>query len=143
MNRAAKGNTVKVNYTGRYDDGEVFDSSEGRGPLEFTIGSGQIIRGFENAVAGMSEGEKKTVKIPASEAYGPYVKELTRKMKKNQFPPALKPELGLSVQLRHPDGGVLDMVVTEIEDDVVTLDANHPLAGKDLVFDIELAEIEK
>lgn len=140
---AENGNRVKIHYKGKFADGKVFDSSEGREPLEFSIGGGQVIPGFEEAVTGMETGEKKTVKIPPEKAYGRHMEELVIKMKKSQFPPNIKPEIGISLHLRHPSGGTLGVVITGIEDDIVILDGNHPLAGKELTFDIELVEILK
>ncbi len=141
MEKAKIGDTVKVNYTGRLDDGTVFDSSTGRGPLEFTIGGGEIIPGFEKAVIGMSPGEFKTHKVLADEAYGPHMNEMVIDVDRSRIPPDLKPEVGDRLQIHHPDGGTTPVLVTGVSDLSITLDANHPLAGKDLTFDIELVEI--
>jgi peptidylprolyl isomerase len=142
VRKAAGGDTVKVHYTGRLDDGSVFDSSKGREPLEFTIGRGRLIRGFEEASIGMSPGESRTVRIPSGQAYGPHSKELVIDFPKDQFPTAIKPEEGLALSMRQPDGSVAEVVITGVSEDTVTLDANHPLAGKDLTFEIEMVEIE-
>jgi len=142
MNEARKGRKVKVHYKGMFEDGTLFDSSEGREPLEFVLGGGQMIEGFDEAVPGMKPGEKKTVRIPSEKAYGPRHEELVLLKKKNEFPPAIKPEIGLRLQVRHPSGGTLGVTVTGIKDETVTLDGNHPLAGRDLVFEIELVEVE-
>lgn len=141
MKRAEKGDKVKVHYTGRLDDGTVFDSSRDRGPLEFTIGHGQLIRGFEDAVAGMCQGESTEVKIPSKEAYGPRREELVLKVTRGQFPPSIEPKEGTALGIRQPDGGVMEVTITEVREDSVTLDANHPLAGKDLTFEIEVVDV--
>lgn len=141
MAQAKLGDTVRVNYTGRLDDGTVFDSSLRSGPLEFTIGDGQLIPGFENAVIGMTPGETKTQKIPAEEAYGPHADFLVIEVDRRRVPPDLDPKVGDRLQLQHPDGRVTPVLVTAVTESSITLDANHPLAGKDLTFDIELLEI--
>jgi FKBP-type peptidyl-prolyl cis-trans isomerase 2 len=139
--RAKPGDTVRVDYTGRLEDGTVFDSSEGREPLEFAVGAGQVIPGFDEAVTGMAVGEKKTVTIPSDEAYGPYDENLIMEVGKDEFPPDMNLQPGDMLQLRQPDGSVFAVVVTNISDNTVTLDGNHPLAGHDLTFDITLVEI--
>ncbi|MEW6418117.1 MAG: peptidylprolyl isomerase [Nitrospirota bacterium] len=141
MSGAKDGDTVKVHYTGTLEDGTVFDSSKDRGPLEFTIGKGQLIKGFENAVLGMSIGETKTVTVPSNEAYGPRKNELVLKFNKTDFPPDLDPVEGLVLNLKNPDGRSLVAQITEVSGDSVTLDANHPMAGKDLTFKIDLIEV--
>lgn len=142
MKSAETGNSIKVHYEGKLEDGTVFDSSKERNPLEFTIGSGQIIKGFDNAVIGMEVGEAKTVNIPAEEAYGEHRADLVVNIKADQFPENITPQVGLPLQLKNPDGGDLNATITSVEGDDVTLDANHPLAGKDLTFEIELVEIQ-
>jgi len=142
MRKAQKGDKVKVHYTGRFEDGEVFDSSRERGqPLEFTLGQGRLIKGFENAVLGMEAGEKGTVRVPPEEAYGPRNEALVRKIERAKFPPKIEAREGIFVNIRQPDGGMLETVITRVTDEEVTLDANHPLAGKTLSFEIELLEI--
>lgn len=141
MARAGIGDTVRVHYTGRLTDGTVFDTSLGREPLEFTIGDGRLIPGFEKAVIGMNTGETKTVVLAPEEAYGPYLEELTADVDISQFPPHIKPEVGLHLQIRQENGSFVEVVVTRITGTTVTLDANHPLAGKELIFDIELMEV--
>ena len=141
MARAKYGDTVKVHYTGRLDDGTVFDASINGDPLQFTIGSGQIIPGFEQAVVGMNPGESKTVKIPAEDAYGQRREDLIIEVEKSQLPEGLKPEVGLQLQSRQPDGRIVVLTIADITESHVTLDANHPLAGKDLTFEIQLVEI--
>lgn len=141
MTRAEIGNTVRVHYTGKLIDGTTFDTSIGREPLEFTIGDGRLIPGFEKAIIGMTTGETKTVVIAPEDAYGPYLEELTADVDISQFPPHIKPEVGLHLQIRQENGSFVDVVITRILGSTVTLDANHPLAGKELIFDIELLEI--
>lgn len=141
MSQAKKGDSVKVNYTGTLGDGTEFDTSLGREPLQFTIGSGTLIPGFENAVEGMAPGDAKEVQIPAAEAYGPQIKELIADFDRSQFPPDINPELGAQLQIEQDNGGTTIVRVIGVTDDKVTLDANHPLAGQDLTFNIELVEI--
>ncbi|OHE55621.1 MAG: peptidylprolyl isomerase [Thermodesulfovibrio sp. RBG_19FT_COMBO_42_12] len=141
MSDAKEGDTIKVHYKGTLEDGTVFDSSRDDEPLEFTLGKGQIIKGFENAVLGMSIGETKTVRIPSNEAYGPRMDELLLKFNKTDFPPDIEPIEGLILDLRNPDGRTLVARIIEVSGDLVTLDANHPMAGKDLTFKIDLMEI--
>ena len=141
MAKAKLGDTVKVHYTGTLEDGVEFDSSRDREPLEFTIGSQQVIEGFEDGVVGMEIDENKVITIPADKAYGPYHKELALEVPMEQFPSHITPEVGLQLQLTQPDGRPVTVMITEVTDSVVILDANHPLAGKDLTFDIQLVEI--
>jgi len=141
MAQAKQGDTVKVHYTGKLDDGTVFDSSADRDPLEFTIGEGGIIPGFENAVIGMNLGEAKTEVIPIEHAYGPYSEEMVVVVDRQQMPPDIMPEVGQQLQIQQPDGQILPVIITDVSMASVTLDANHPLAGETLTFDIELVEI--
>ncbi len=141
MASAKKGDTAKVHYTGTLNDGTVFDSSRERDPLEFQVGAGQLIPGFDQAVDGMGVGETKSVKIPAEQAYGPHRNEMVIDVDKNQFPEGLNPEVGQQLQTQDNQGQPLVVTVTAIDGDKVTLDANHPLAGKDLNFEIELVEV--
>ncbi len=142
MSYPQDGNTVKIHYTGRLDDGTVFDSSEGRDPLQFTLGAGQVIVGFEDAVSGLKVGEKTTAHIPAEKAYGPKRDDMVILVKHSQFPPDLTPEVGMKLQIPHPEGYAIPVTVVQIREEGVTLDANHELAGKDLIFDIELVSVE-
>ena len=141
MKSAKVGNTVKVHYTGKLDNGMVFDSSGERESLEFTIGNGQLIKDFEEAVVGMTVGDMKTIKIATAEAYGVHRSELVINIDKSQFPDNIDPKEGLQLDLSNPDGNDLKAIITSVGEDSVTLDANHPLAGEDLTFDIELMEI--
>lgn len=141
MVQAKSGDTVKIHYTGKLNDGTVFDSSANREPLEFTIAQGQVIPGFEQAVLGMAPGESKTEKIPMEQAYGPYREDMVVQINRTQLPSDLEPEIGQQLQIQQPNGRAIPVFVTEVTDGNVTLDANHPLAGEDLTFDIQLVEI--
>ncbi|GAB4341754.1 MAG: peptidylprolyl isomerase [Desulfobulbaceae bacterium] len=141
MSTAKQGDTVHVHYTGTLDDGVVFDSSVGRDPLSFTLGGGQVIPGFEEAVLGMELNEKKSVTIPSDKAYGPRNEELVLNVPRNQVPPDINPEVGQKLQMQGPGNQPLIVEVTEVTDEQITLDANPPLAGKDLTFEIELVSI--
>lgn len=140
MRQASTGDTVQVHYTGKLDDGSVFDSSRGRDPLEFTVGAGQVIAGFDGAVAGMRPGDRKTVTIPAEEAYGSHREELRFTVPRAQFPDDLEPEVGQQLQMSQ-NGEAAIVTVAAVADEGVTLDANHPLAGRDLTFELELVGI--
>ncbi len=140
METAAHGDTVKVHYTGTLDDGTMFDSSAGRDPLEFTIGSRRVIPGFENAVIGLAVGEKTTVVIGPEDAYGPRTDEKIMVVDRARLPADPAPAVGMVVQGKVPEGTV-EFVITTIDEGQVTLDGNHPLAGKQLTFEIELAAI--
>jgi peptidylprolyl isomerase len=140
---AKNGDTVQVNYTGKLADGTVFDSSQGRDPLEFTLGSGNMIPGFEKAVLGMKVGEKKTVTIPSDEAYGPHLDNLVIEVNKDRLASDVNPKVGQVLQATGQNGETIRFTIIGISDNgTVTLDANHPLAGKDLTFDIELVKIK-
>lgn len=141
MTEAKLGDTVRVHYTGKLEDGTVFDSSLDRDPVEFTLGAGQVIPGFEQAVVGMSPGESKTVEVPADQAYGPYREELVQEIDRELVPEDLKLEVGQQLALRLSPGRSIRVTVTKLTESKVTLDANHPLAGKDLTFDLQLVEI--
>lgn len=141
MAQAKAGDKVKVHYTGKLDDGTVFDSSAGRDPLEFTVGAGQMIKGFDTGVNGMNVGESKTVKIPSEEAYGQHRDEMVIEVPKTELPPDMEVTPGDQLQMQHQSGQVVLVTVTDVDDEKITLDGNHPLAGKDLTFDIELVEV--
>lgn len=141
MNKAKNGDVVKVHYTGKLTSGDQFDSSEGRDPLQFTVGAGQMIPGFDQAIPGMNVGEKKTVTISPKDAYGEKIDEAIIEFPKANIPAEMKIEPGIKLQLRNEAGQPVPVVVTDIKDDVVVLDANHELAGKELIFNIELVEI--
>lgn len=139
--QAKQGDVVRVHYTGRLTDGTLFDSSEGREPLEFTVGAGQMIKGFDSGVVGMAVGEKKTIEIPPHEAYGERDEEAIIEFPSSNIPDDMKLEPGMQLTLRNQFGQPIPVVVLEVKTDIVVMDANHMLAGKDLVFDVELVEI--
>lgn len=141
MSTPQPGQTVKVHYTGTLEDGTQFDSSAGRDPLEFTLGEGQVIPGFEQALAEMAVGDTKTVQIPADQAYGEHQPELVQEVDRAQIPDEIELAVGVQLQAQGPDGQVFRLVVTELAEASVTLDGNHPLAGKALTFELELVEI--
>lgn len=141
MEEVRSGDTVRVHYTGRLDDGTVFDSSRGRDPLRFEVGSGQVIRGFDDAVSGMRAGEEKTVTIPARAAYGDPREELVFTVPRDRLPPEIDARSGQQLQMQQ-GGETAVVTVRDVSDDEITLDANHPLAGRDLTFDLELVEIQ-
>jgi FKBP-type peptidyl-prolyl cis-trans isomerase 2 len=141
MVQAGSGDTVKVHYTGKLNDGTVFDSSRERDPLEFTVGQQQLIPGFENAIVGMEPGESKVIDIPPEEAYGPHDPGMVIEVDKGQLPPEMPLTPGARVQGSQPGGGVVEFTLTSIGESSVTLDGNHPLAGRDLKFEIELVSI--
>jgi peptidylprolyl isomerase len=141
MEKAKNGDTVRVHYTGKLQDGTVFDSSTNRDPLQFTIGGGDVIPGFEKAVVGMSPGESKDQTISAEQAYGPHRDELMVKVDKKNLPADLNVGVGQHLKATDREGRVTNVMVAEVSESSVTLDANHPLAGKDLRFEIELVEV--
>lgn len=141
MESVKNGDKVKVHYHGRLTNGETFDSSAGREPLEFTVGAGQMIKGFDNGVLGMKSGEKKTVEIPSADAYGTRDERMIIRFSNDQLPEGMEPQVGDELMLSDSTGQSFPVVVAGIEDEAVILDANHRLAGEDLVFDIELVEI--
>jgi len=141
MSQAKQGDTVRIHYTGKLDDGTQFDSSSGRDPLEFTIGSGQVIPGFDQAVQGMAVGDSKSVNITPQDAYGPRHEQMVQQVPKSALPDDLEPVPGMALQARGDDGKVINLTVTHVGDDDITVDGNHPLAGHNLNFDIELVEI--
>ena len=141
MAQVKKGDKIKVHYHGKLTSGETFDSSADREPLEFEVGSGMVIKGFDDGVTGMSVGEKKTVNIPFNEAYGAKNPEMIIEMPKDRFPKDMEIEVGMPLGMSDQEGQQFEVTIVEIKDDVVLLDANHRLAGQDLVFDLELVEI--
>ena len=138
---AKDGDTVKVHYKGTLEDGSVFDTSRGGEPLEFILGGGNVIVGFDKAVNGMQVGEIKTVTIPAEEAYGPHYDEMVLVIERDKLPEGLVPNIGQQLEIRQSDGRTVEVVVTDVSEVSITVDANHPMAGKDLMFEIELVEI--
>ena len=143
MSPAKSGDTVKIHYTGTLDDGTEFDSSAGRDPLEFQLGSGQVIPGFDKAVDSMTVGESKTVRIEAEDAYGHRTDQLIGTVPRTMLPEDLTPEVGMALQSQSEDGQVMMVTVVEVSAESITIDGNHPLAGQALSFVIELIEIRK
>jgi peptidylprolyl isomerase len=142
MSIAKTGDKVAVHYTGKHNDGSIFDSSVGSNPLEFQLGSGMVIKGFDEGVTGMVIGEKKTVIIPAVEAYGEHSPENTVTIERTQIPSHIELTLGSSLNMHQEGGHVIEVVITDVTETHVTLDANHPLAGRDLTFELELVSIQ-
>jgi FKBP-type peptidyl-prolyl cis-trans isomerase 2 len=141
MNTVKDSNTVKVHYTGKLSNGDVFDTSKDREPLEFTLGQGMLIPGFEKGVIGMSVNESKTISIPCAEGYGEKNPELLQEVPISQLPSDLKPEVGMQLASRLPDGQEFPVLVTEVNENAIVVDANHPLAGEDLTFEVTVVEI--
>lgn len=141
MSKVKDGDTVKVHYTGKLEDGSVFDSSVERDPLEVTLGEGKLIPGFENAVVGLAVGDKTSANIASTDAYGERREDLEVSIERDQLPEEIEPEVGMQLQLNQPNGQPVPVQIIKVEDENITIDANHPLAGKDLTFDIELVEI--
>ncbi|WP_439154826.1 FKBP-type peptidyl-prolyl cis-trans isomerase [Yoonia sp.] len=142
MSEAKSGDTVRINYTGTLKTGETFDSSEGRDPLEFVVGSGQIIPGLDAAIPGMAVGDTKKVEVPCTQAYGETNPDALQSVPRAEIPDNIPLDLGTQLQMQTPQGQVVQVVVAEVTEEEVTLDANHPLAGKDLVFDIEVVGVD-
>jgi FKBP-type peptidyl-prolyl cis-trans isomerase 2 len=143
MSQVKANDTVKVHYTGKLTDGQVFDSSVERGePIEFTLGQGQLIPGFEKGLIDMKVNEKKTINIPKEEAYGEPREDLVQEVDKSQLPEEIKPEVGMGLVSKSPDGREMNLIVKDVKEDSIVVDGNHPLAGKDLVFDLEVVEIK-
>jgi len=140
--QAKDGDTVKVQYTGTLEDGSIFDTSVGGEPIEFTLGQGQLIPGFEKAVIGMKVGESKTVNIPVDDAYGPYRDDLVAVVAREELPEGMNPVVGQQLQVTEADGTIIIVTVIKVAETTITIDANHPLAGKNLTFEIKLVEIE-
>ena len=138
---AKPGDAVAVHYTGKLDDGTVFDTSKNRAPLQFVVGERRVIPGFDRAVTGMSPGETKIADVPAEEAYGPRRPELVMDFPRDRVPPDIAAEVGQKLQVQTHDGQAIPAVVIETSDSSITLDANHPLAGRDLTFEIELVDV--
>jgi len=141
MAQVKSGDTIKVHYHGKLTSGETFDSSAGREPLEFEVGSGMVIKGFDEGVTGMAVGEKKTINIPFNEAYGPRNPEMIIEMPKDRFPKDMEIAVGMPLGMSDQNGQQFQVTIVEIKEEAVMLDANHPLAGQDLIFDLELVEI--
>lgn len=143
MSQAKEGKRVKIHFTGRREDGTIFGVSEEDEPVEFVIGEGTIISGMETGVVGMAAGDQKTITVPPEKGFGPIKRELIKVVEKKDFPENLAPAIGLQVQLKKPDGDIIDASVIDIKGDSVYLDTNHPLAGETLQIDIEMLEVSK
>jgi FKBP-type peptidyl-prolyl cis-trans isomerase SlpA len=142
MSQVKENNTVKVHYTGKLSDGQVFDSSEGKEPLEFTLGQGRLIPGFEKGLIDMKLNDKKTIKIVSEEAYGAVREDLIQEVPKSELPTDITPEVGMGLVSKSPDGHEMNLIIAEIREQSIVLDGNHPLAGKDLTFDLQVVEIK-
>jgi len=142
MTGAKKGDTVKVDYEGSFDDGKIFDNSKSHGaPIEFEVGTGKVIKGFDDAIAGMKKGEEKTIKIAAADGYGEYMKELVKEVAKEQMPADQEPKAGMMLAIGLPNGEQIPAKITKVTDKTVTIDLNHPLAGKNLNFKLALVDL--
>lgn len=141
MQKVKNGDVINIHYKGTLADGTIFDSSEGREPLKFTVGEGMVISGFDKGVLDMGIDEEKTINIPELEAYGPYNEDMIIEMPIDQVPADMNPEVGMEVHLSDPEGNIMPVVVTDLNDKTIKLDANHPLAGKDLTFELKLVSI--
>ncbi|MDR9375311.1 MAG: peptidylprolyl isomerase [Schleiferiaceae bacterium] len=142
MSKVKADDTVQIHYTGKLTDGNVFDSSREREPLEFTLGQGEIIPGFEQGILDMEVNETKTIEVPHTEAYGERKDELLHEVPKDQLPEEIKPEVGMALSSKMPDGREIPLTVTEVGEEKIVVDANHPLAGKDLTFEVEVVAIK-
>jgi FKBP-type peptidyl-prolyl cis-trans isomerase 2 len=142
MIQVSENSTVKVNYTGKLADGQVFDSSEGKEPIEFTLGQGQLIPGFEKGLIDMKLNEKKTISMPKEDAYGEINEALIQEVKKSELPQEREPKVGMGLVSKSPDGQEMNLMVIEVKEESIVIDGNHPLAGKDLTFDLEVVEIK-
>ena len=143
MSQVKENNTVKVNYTGKLSNGQIFDTSEGKEPIEFTLGQGKLIPGFEKGLIDMKLNEKKTITIPQEEAYGDVNKDLIQEVQKTELPQDMAPEVGMGLVSKSPDGQEMNLMVVEVRDESIVIDGNHPLAGKELIFDLEVVEIKE
>lgn len=141
MSKAKAGDTVRVHYTGKLEDGTQFDSSAGKDPLEFSLGAGDVLPSFDSAVEGMAVGDSKSIDIAAADAYGRRHEQLIQDVPREQLPDDMQPQVGMQLQAQGQDGQPIHLVVTEVKEEAITVDGNHPLAGQDLSFDIELVDI--
>mgnify|MGYP000029402728 CR=1 FL=1 len=141
MSQVKENNTVKVNYTGKLSDGQIFDTSEGKEPIEFTLGEGRLIPGFEKGLIDMKLNEKKTITIAKEEAYGDVNESLIQEVNKTDLPQDMAPQVGMGLVSKSPDGQEFNLVITEVKEESVIIDGNHPLAGKELIFDLEVVAI--
>ena len=141
MNQVTVNSKVKVHYTGKLANGEVFDTSDGKEPIEFTLGQGQLIPGFEKGLIDMKLNEKKTINMTKDDAYGEVNETLIQEVKKTDLPQDMEPKVGMGLVSKSPDGQEINLMVVEVKEETIVIDGNHPLAGRDLVFDLEVVEI--
>ena len=141
MGKTKNGDAIKIHYTGKLEDGNVFNDSREGQPLEFIVGGGEVMPGIEKGVIGMEPGDTKTIEIPPEDGFGPRRKELVIDFPKSKMPDQITPTLGQRLKMQHPDGGHIELMITDVKEETITLDANHPLAGQTLIFDLELVEI--
>ena len=143
MSQVKENNTVKVHYVGKLSDGQVFDTSEGKEPLEFTLGQGKLIAGFEKGLIDMKLNEKKTITISKEEAYGESREDLIQEVDKSQLPEDITPEVGMGLVSKSADGNEMNLLIVEVKETTIVIDGNHPLAGKELTFDLEVVDIQE
>ncbi|MCH3884958.1 FKBP-type peptidyl-prolyl cis-trans isomerase [Tenacibaculum aquimarinum] len=143
MSQVKENSTVVVHYTGKLTDGQIFDTSEGKEPAEFVLGQGRLIPGFENGLIDMKLNEKKTITILKADAYGDVVKEMIQEIKKTDLPQDMEPQVGMGLVSKAPDGQEINLMIAEVKEDTIVIDGNHPLAGRDLIFDLEVIEIKE
>lgn len=143
MSTVKANNTVKVHYTGKLTNGQIFDTTEGKDPIEFTLGEGNLIPGFESGLIDMKLNEKKSFTIAKEEAYGDVIQELIQEVNKTELPQDMEPKVGMGLVSKSPDGREMNLMVVEVKEESIVIDGNHPLAGRDLVFDIEVLEIKE
>jgi FKBP-type peptidyl-prolyl cis-trans isomerase 2 len=143
MSQVKENNTIKVNYTGKLSNGQIFDTSEGKEPIEFVLGQGRLIPGFEKGLIDMKLNEKKTIEIAKDQAYGDVNDNLIQEIKKTELPQDMEPKVGMGLVSKSPDGKEINLMVVEVKDESIVIDGNHPLAGHDLIFDVEVVEIKE
>ena len=143
MSQVKENNTIKVNYTGKLSNGQIFDTSEGKEPIEFVLGQGRLIPGFEKGLIDMKLNEKKTIEIEKDQAYGDVNYNLIQEIKKTDLPQDMEPKVGMGLVSKSPDGKEINLMVVEVKDESIVIDGNHPLAGHDLIFDVEVVEIKE
>jgi FKBP-type peptidyl-prolyl cis-trans isomerase SlpA len=143
MIQVTENSTVKVHYTGKLADGQVFDTSDGKDPIEFALGQGQLIPGFEKGLIDMKLNEKKTINMTKEEAYGEVNESLIQEVKKTELPQDMEPKVGMGLVSKSPDGQEINLMVVEVKEETIVIDGNHPLAGRDLIFDLEVIEIKE
>jgi FKBP-type peptidyl-prolyl cis-trans isomerase 2 len=143
MSQVKENNTIKVNYTGKLSNGQIFDTSEGKEPIEFVLGQGRLIPGFEKGLIDMKLNEKKTIEIAKDQAYGDVNDNLIQEIKRTELPQDMEPKVGMGLVSKSPDGKEINLMVVEVKDESIVIDGNHPLAGHDLIFDVEVVEIKE